>query len=118
MSLIRGLGRERGFQTFICVVILFANVLIASLAISTLGDPDETGDFRFTAQAIPIEYYLYLALSMGFGLVSMWSIRFPDPQGRWGARLFCSLLVPAFLLLFTLNMKIFSWAGMLETILS
>lgn len=115
--MIRGLGCERGFQTFICVAILLANVLIVFQAISSLGELDDAGDFRFTAQAIPVEYYLYLALSLGFGLVSMWFIRFPDPQGRWGARVFCSLLLPVFLLLFTLNMNVFSWAAVVETFL-
>ncbi|WP_422038992.1 hypothetical protein [Roseibium sp.] len=115
--MIKGLGRERGLQTLISIAILAVNLWISFQAISTLGDTDEFGDFRFTAETIPVEYYLYLVSSWVFGCVSMWAIRFPDPQGRWGARLFCALLIPAFLLLFTVNMKIFSWASMLETIL-
>lgn len=116
--MIRGLGRERGFQTLICMAILLVNMLIVLQAISTLGERNELGEFQFTAQIIPREYFVCMILSLLFGLGSMWFIKFPDPQARWGARLFCSLLIPAFLLLFTLNMKIFSWTAMLQTILS
>ena len=114
--IIKGLGRENGYMTFICVVIFFENAYFLLEAFSTLGENDENGKFRITAEVIPLEYYLYLVLSLVFGVVSMWFIRYRDHQARWGARVFCSLLLPGFLLLYTLNMKIFSWNAFKDTV--
>jgi hypothetical protein len=43
-------------------------------------------------------------------------IQYEDFQTRWGARAFCSLLVPAFFVFYILNMEIFSWDSFLETV--
>lgn len=114
--MIKGLGREKGFQTAIPAIILLINIAIVFYAISTLGTKDENGKFRFTAEVIPLNYYLLLALSLSFGAISMWSINYSEAQSRWGARMLASLMVPAFLLLYTLNMSIFSWESFWATV--
>lgn len=114
--MIRGLGREKGFQTAVAILILIVNFMIVFYAVSTLGEQDSSGTFRFTAKVIPLKYYLYLGLSLAFGGISTLFIRYPEHHSRWGARGLASLLLPAFLLLFTLNMKIFSWDSFWSTV--
>jgi len=116
--MIKGLGREKGIQTAIAAVILMVNSLIVFQAISQLGEKDADGRFRFTAEVIPADYYLLLALSLGFGSGSMWLIRYEETQSRWGARLMAGMLMPLFLLLYTLNLKIFSWDHLQKLLVS
>ena len=77
--IIKGLGRENGYMTFICVVIFFVNAYFLLEAFSTLGENDENGKFRITAEVIPLEYYLYLVLSL---VLSDNSLRFDRTTDR------------------------------------
>ena len=110
------MGREDGFQTFKSVLVLIINLSIVVKAISLLGARDPDGHFRFAAEVLPASYYLCLLLSLAFGLVSKRFMNYRQPQSRWGARFFASLLLPAFLLLFTLNSRVFSWEKFVETV--
>ena len=114
--MIKGLGQEKGFQTFIATMVFVINFVIVTYAISLLGEKNSAGNFAFTATHFSLNYYLLLALSLVFGLSSMKLIRYREVQSRWGARLFCSLMMPAFLLLFTLNARIFSWDDLLAKV--
>lgn len=114
--MIKGLGREKGWQTAIATVITLVNLVIVFQAVSTLGEQDAAGQFRFTAEVFPPAYFGWLAVSLAFGGLSMWLIRYPEPQSRWGARVFASLLLPGLLLLFTLNARLFSWDAFLAAV--
>ncbi|GAB4512696.1 MAG: hypothetical protein Tsb0019_09580 [Roseibium sp.] len=53
--MIKGLGREKGFQTLFATIILIVNCVIVFYAVSTLGEQDEIGTFRFTAEVVPLD---------------------------------------------------------------
>ncbi|MBO6510808.1 MAG: hypothetical protein JJ866_04820 [Roseibium sp.] len=110
------LKKKKGFQTGVCVAIMLVNAILVSNALSTLGNEESRSVFDVRVAEIPRVYYHWLGLSLVFGVASMWLIRYREPQSRWGARFFASLLLPAFLLLFTLNTKLFSWQSFLETV--
>lgn len=114
--MIRRLERQKGFQTIVCIAIMLVNAIFVSNALSTLGTEESRSVFDVKVDVIPREYYIWLGMSLLFGMFSMWLIRYREAQSRWGARFFASLLLPAYLLLFTLNLQIFSWESFLETV--